>query len=484
MNLRPYQTTAINHTREAFKNSKRVVLCLPTGAGKSMIFSTIARITAENGKRVLILTHRLELKTQAEGYGNNGDAIQVVMVETFYNRVKREAVDTSSFDLVIIDEAHIGNFSKIIEALPESVYVIGATATPISKPKMRTWYHDIVCPIGISELIEQGYLARPQLYVSKAVSGADIEALPVKGGEFAQHGVDALFSKPAVLDGVVNDYMEREAFRRKTIIFCSSIATTELLVQALQDRLKQHEDGYCVTVFNLHSKRTAEARKNIVEMFTMMQAYCTLVNCGIATTGFDVPDIEIVIINRATLSLPLWLQMVGRGSRVTAKKQSFEYWDYGNNAARLGHWNQRINWKQVFFEPERLPKAKGMKSSKQCPECGAFLVPTAKACKYCDYEFPKREKNVLTGELVAVEYADVARLNGKMLFDLTIEELAQYIQYKGYKSFFFEVVLHFSKRNDELQAYWKAKGWNWGYIKMRKEWLGRIQGIANKKIEI
>ena len=78
----------------------------------------------------------------------------------------------------------------------------------------------------------------------------------------------------------------------------------------------------------------------------------------------------------------------------------------------------------------------------------------------------------------------MARLNGKMLFDLTIEELAQYIQYKGYKSFFFEVVLHFSKRNDELQAYWKAKGWNWGYIKMRKEWQGRIQGIANKKIAI
>lgn len=484
MTLRPYQTNAINQTREAFKKSKRVVLCLPTGAGKSMIFSTIARITAENGKRVLILTHRTELKTQAEGYGNKGEAITVVMIETFWNRVKRSDVNPADFDLVIIDEAHIGNFRKVVEALPDSVYLIGATATPLSKPKMKTLYQDIVCPIGISELIEQGYLARPKLYVSKAVSDADIQKLAVRGNDFAAESVEALFSKPAVLDGVVNDYMEREAFRKKTIIFCSSIATTEQLVQALQERLKSHEDGYCVTVFNLHSKRTPEARKNIVEMFTMMQAYCTLVNCGIATTGFDVPDIEIVIINRATMSLPLWLQMVGRGSRVTAKKTSFEYWDYGNNATRLGHWNQRINWKQIFFEPERVPKQQGMKATRQCPECGAFLAMTAKACKYCGYEFPKREKNVLTGELVAVEYADVERLNGKMLFDLTIEELAQYIQYKGYKAFFFEVVLHHSGRGQELEAYWKARGWKWGYIRMRKEWLGKIEKIANKKIEI
>ena len=161
MSLRPYQSKAINLTREAFKKSKRVVLCLPTGAGKSIIFSTIARITAENGKRVLILTHRTELKSQAEGYGNKGESITVVMIETFWNRVKKSHVNPADFDLVIIDEAHIGNFRKVVEVLPDSVYLIGATATPLSKPKMRTLYHDIVCPVGISELIEQGYLARP-----------------------------------------------------------------------------------------------------------------------------------------------------------------------------------------------------------------------------------------------------------------------------------------------------------------------------------
>jgi len=111
MQLRPYQLTAVDEIRGAFKEAKRVVLCLPTGAGKTVVFSEIVRRVLEKGRRVAIVTHRRELLSQA-GKLNRCD---ILMVETLNNQIKRGVVDLSSYDLLVIDEAHIGNFRKILE---------------------------------------------------------------------------------------------------------------------------------------------------------------------------------------------------------------------------------------------------------------------------------------------------------------------------------------------------------------------------------
>ena len=111
MQLRPYQKQAVEQIREAFTTTKRVVLCLPTGAGKTVVFSEIVRRTLERGKKVAIVTHRRELLSQA-GRLNN---CAIFMVETLNNQIKRGDVNLADYDLLVIDEAHIGNFGKVLD---------------------------------------------------------------------------------------------------------------------------------------------------------------------------------------------------------------------------------------------------------------------------------------------------------------------------------------------------------------------------------
>ena len=472
--LRPYQESAINNIALSFsKLNKRVVFCMPTGAGKSLVFSTIAEKTAAKGNSVLILTHRTELKTQAESYGSN---CKVEMVETLNNKLKANPDILNGLSLLIIDEAHIGNFKKILEVLPEPTYVIGATATPISKPPMNKYYSDIVEPVSISELIHLGYLATPKSY-QKKIQGVDFDALVVKRGEFTTKSVADQFNKPRNFGGVVSDYW---AFGvgKKAIVFCCSIEHSENVADEFQmSGVKE--------VYLVHSKQPKETRDTVISGF--LASYpAILVNCGIATTGFDCPDIDIVIVNRATLSLPLWMQMCGRGSRVIpGKKTEFEIWDYGDNIARLGHWEQRINWQQVFREPTRVRNTIGMQNLKECDGCGAFIPMSARLCSYCGNTFQIGVKDILDGDLELIEYSDVANLNGKMLFDLDLFELATYIKYKKLKKIYFEMVLFFGGRATELKAYWDDRKYKEGYRDRRLEFFGTIEkGIKNVRVKI
>ena len=145
MNLRPYQQNAISDLRESFKNGhRRIILALPTGAGKTVVFSEMVRMAANKGTRVLVLTDRIELFEQTfKAIQRHNIPIQIVnantasidtravvtvaMIETLHRRAYNVEPD-----LIIIDEAHKGNFTKLIDTHP-SARVIGATATPIGK---------------------------------------------------------------------------------------------------------------------------------------------------------------------------------------------------------------------------------------------------------------------------------------------------------------------------------------------------------------
>jgi len=464
MNPRPYQLDSIAQLREAFKTQRRVVLCLPTGAGKSLIFSKIAIATAESGKHVLILTHRTELKQQAETY-QQGATLQgrldVQMVETFWNLLKRsETSPLEGYNLLIIDEAHIGNFRKIIEAAPPSLFIIGATATPISKPKMSEYFGGIVSPVSISGLIAEGYLCRAKYYVSKLVD--DFTALEARGDDYTIHSQESVFNTSKVRGGIVRDFQEAGLALKKVIIFCSSIKASIELADELSIT---GASVYCV-----HSKMPNSEREAIFSAYKAAEVG-TLVNCGIATTGFDCPNIQVVILNRATMSLALYHQMVGRGSRPHFTKQGeFTVWDYGQNIARLGFWERPINWVQIFHEPERIRPAM-MSVTKQCDQCAAFIASSARNCKYCGFVFPVTITRVLDGKLEPMGHEDIKRLDGRGLYSLNTRELAELVAYKGYKKAFYESVLYHSGKRAELDAYWRAKGYQRGYIARRLDSL-------------
>ena len=190
--LRPYQLDSVAQVQKAFvSGSRRVILCLPTGAGKTVIFSDIAAKAAEKGKRVAILTHRKELLSQA----GKLNSCSVLMVETLNNQIKK-GLDLNQYDLLVIDEAHIGNFRKVLEGFEG--FVIGATATPLSNPPLKEQYNAIVCPVGIEQLIADRWLATPHTY---AMHPVDTSQLATARGEFTEASLDDAFNRPKVYEG-------------------------------------------------------------------------------------------------------------------------------------------------------------------------------------------------------------------------------------------------------------------------------------------
>ena len=450
--LRDYQVDSIGQVQAAFQSgSKRVILCLPTGAGKTVIFSDIAARATEKGKRVAIITHRRELLSQA-GRLNSCD---ILMVETLNNQIKK-GLDLNQYDLLVIDEAHIGNFRKVLEGF--NGFVIGATATPVSNPPLKEQYNSIVCPVGIEQLILDKWLATPHTY---AMHPVDTSKLETARGEFTEASLDDAFNRPKVYEGVVHEFCQRWR-DKKAIVFCVNISATVNTAQAFANELGAGR------VYAVHSKQPIKEREALIEAFTASKDG-VLINCGIATTGFDCPDIEVVVVNRATKSVALWLQMVGRASRTTPSKSAFTILDFGENVTRLGFWQEPRDWAQLFENPKK--KGEGVAPVKDCPACGFVAYASARICANCGAEFapnPKTEAEVLA-ELKLMQYKQLGRLEGRRIYDIAQNsaDLFELQRVKKYKQAFIERVLYFANYS-ELQRFWRSKGYTDGY-RWRKE---------------
>jgi superfamily II DNA or RNA helicase len=463
MQLRTYQLHAVDQIRAAFKDTKRVVLCLPTGAGKTVVFSEIVRRVLEKGNKVAIITHRRELLSQA-GKLNRCD---ILMVETLNNQIKRGVVNLADYDLLVIDEAHIGNFSKILEGF--GGFVIGATATPVSKPPMAQRYGKLIDSVSISDLIEEGYLCTPKTY---AMHPVDTSKLASRMGEFTAQSLNDAFNRPQVYDGVVHEFCRKWA-DKKAIVFCVNIEATK--ATWLQFMLKLGLER----VYQVHSEQPTELRAKIMADFIASKDGI-LVNCGIATTGFDCPDIEVVVVNRATQSVALWLQMVGRGSRPAQGKQEFTILDFGENVHRLGFWQEPRDWSKAFEGVEK--KGTGVAPVKDCPCCSAVLYASARFCEFCGEIFQTEAKQATEGVLQEMAYD---KLNGRYLYDIAKSpaDLWELKSRKGYKQAFIERVLYFANYR-ELQKFWRGKGYTEGYTNRRMREFAEGQPVKNYLIKL
>ena len=463
MQLRTYQLHAVDQIRAAFKDTKRVVLCLPTGAGKTVVFSEIVRRVLEKGNKVAIITHRRELLSQA-GKLNRCD---ILMVETLNNQIKRGVVNLADYDLLVIDEAHIGNFSKILEGF--GGFVIGATATPVSKPPMAQRYGKLIDSVSISDLIEEGYLCTPKTY---AMHPVDTSKLASRMGEFTAQSLNDAFNRPQVYDGVVHEFCRKWA-DKKAIVFCVNIEATK--ATWLQFMLKLGLER----VYQVHSEQPTELRAKIMADFIASKDGI-LVNCGIATTGFDCPDIEVVVVNRATQSVALWLQMVGRGSRPSAGKSEFTILDFGENVHRLGFWQEPRDWGKAFEGVEK--KGTGVAPVKDCPCCSAVLYASARFCEFCGEIFQTEAKQATEGVLQEMAYD---KLSGRYLYDIakTPADLWELKSRKGYKQAFIERVLYFANYR-ELQKFWRGKGYTEGYTNRRMREFAEGQPVKNYMIKL
>lgn len=403
MQLRPYQEQfAYEISKKLAGGFKRVVGQLATGGGKTISFAAITKRYVDKSKKsVLIAVHREELlrqtvKTLYNAYGivaevvskNMGKAdVYVSMVETLNNKLKKTPDFFNDVGLIIMDECHIGNHFKILDYFPES-FIIGFTATPISASKknpLNGRFEDIVCGIDIPELISSGNLIKN--VTRNPVSAVSRSSLSIKNGEFDDKIMAGEYSKAKNVENTLLAY-EEFAIGTKTIIFNCNIEHSKIV-----------NERFLAAGYNsrhLDSFSTPEYRKECLEWLHETPD-AILNNVAILTTGFDEPSIQTIIVNKDTLSIPLWLQMCGRGARPYPNKKHFNIIDLGSNAETMGDWCDKRDWKYIFHNPKK--SGDGVAPTKTCPECMGINHAAAKECTCldrhnnpCTYIFPEKIK--------------------------------------------------------------------------------------------
>lgn len=334
---------------------------LPTGGGKTVIFSEIARRYIEaTGKKVLILTHRIELCAQTsqmlDEFGVTNKIINsavkempvpnefmcfVAMVETLNNRLRDKILDLDNIGLMIVDEAHYNSFGKLFRFYEKGV-LLGVTATPLSSNiniRMRDTYDELIIGESITSLVEMGFLARATTWHYHV----GLTSLKVgMNGDYTVSSSERLYNNHAMQDKLLSAYREK-SLGKKTLIFNNGIATSQYVYATFQDA------GFDIK--HLDHTHSARERKEILQWFRE-KPDAILTSVSILTTGFDEPTVESIILNRATKSLTLYFQMIGRGSRVLPGKKEFMVIDLGNNLNRFGLWDAPVDWDSIFKTPE------------------------------------------------------------------------------------------------------------------------------------
>lgn len=359
-----YQHGAIDEIFTRLKDhpsSYNLLYQLPTGGGKTVIFSEITRrFIQATGKKVLILTHRLELCGQTsqmlEEFGVINKVINssvkelpvpneymcfVAMVETLNNRLRDKILNLDSVGLLIVDEAHYNSFGKLFKFYEKGV-VLGVTATPLSSNiniRMKDNYDELIVGESISSLIEMGFLARAVTWHYHV----GLTSLKVgRNGDYTVSSSEKLYNNHAMQDKLLSAYKEK-CIGKKTLIFNNGIATSQYVYATFQ------EAGYDIK--HLDHTHSGRERKEILQWFKN-KPDAILTSVSILTTGFDEPTVESIILNRATKSLTLYFQMIGRGSRILPNKKEFIVIDLGNNLNRFGLWDSDVDWKSIFITPE------------------------------------------------------------------------------------------------------------------------------------
>ena len=361
--LYPFQDQAVtnifNQLIELPLNAN-LLFQLPTGGGKTIIFSEIAKRFIEKfNRKVLILTHRIELGKQTSnvlteaGITNkiiNSEVKQlpqqshyqsfIALVETLNNRLQDNDQFIEDIGLVIVDEAHNNSFRKIFHYFKD-VNILGVTATPLSSNKklpLYQTYQSLIVGESISNLITQGYLCDGKTFSYDV----NLSSLRVgNNGEFTVGSHEQLYSQ-AIMQSKLIDAYEELGKGKKTLIFNAGILTSRSVYEAFKTK------GYPVR--HLDSTFSDKERVETLEWFRKTKDGI-LTSVSILTTGFDEPEVEVIFLNRATKSLTLYHQMIGRGSRVLPNKKTFNIVDLGNNSRRFNLWQYPIDWNHVFTSP-------------------------------------------------------------------------------------------------------------------------------------
>lgn len=342
MNLRPYQANLNSAIYERWNaGDRRVLAQLPTGGGKTHVFSHVAHDFSQQGARTLVLAHREELVTQAAAklQQATGEAVgiikagypfepekqlQVASVRSLINRLDQ----TGPFDLVVTDEAHhatAASYQNILSHYNQALQ-LGVTATPCRSDGsgFADVFDALVTGPTTGKLIKLGHLSPFRLI-------ADTNQMSTKGvrshaGDYSNKQLAAANDCIQLAGSLVGSYLD-QAMGKRAIVFAINVEHSKAIAAAY--------NAAGIPAAHLDGDSTSDERQAALSAFAAGD-YKVLSNVALFTEGFDLPAIEVVQIARPTKSLSLWLQMLGRGLRTAPGKREALFIDHTSNWARLG----------------------------------------------------------------------------------------------------------------------------------------------------
>ena len=333
--LRPYQAEAKRAILSAWdEGQQKTLLVLPTGCGKTVVFSSVTETQVDKGHRVLIMAHRGELLEQAADKLRQASGIQSVLekaessclgspipvtvgsVQSLAQPARLARFPWNYYQDIIVDEAHhclSESYRRVLDHFPEA-NVLGVTATPDrgDKRDLGEYFDSLAYEYSMTSAIKEGYLCpiRAQMIPLKL----DISSVGISNGDFAVNEIGHAL-EPYLMQ--IAKEMAEYCQGRKTVAFLPLISTSQKFCAMLNAQgLKAAEiNGY------------SEDRAEILADFETGK-YDVLCNSMLLTEGWDCPSVDCIVVLRPTKIRSLYQQMVGRGMRLSPGKDHLLLLDF------------------------------------------------------------------------------------------------------------------------------------------------------------
>ena len=409
LTLRPYQEAAIAAIYKYYEeNSGNCCVVIPTAGGEALGMASFIEgvLKAWPDQRILIVTHVRELIAQnhaemiglwpeapagiySAGLGKREAQARVLFAGI--QSIHRRAHEIGHTDLVLIDEAHLipGNSSTMyrrfldaLQAINPALKVIGLTATPFRTGSgmlhegKDALFTDIAYEAPVRDLIDAGYLS--PLVSKQPNTRLDVSKVGTRAGDFIARDLAAAVDQDATTRAAVTEIITHGKDRKSWLAFCSGVDHARHVAEEFA-----RQGITCRTIFGDTPK---EERDAIIAAFKRGEIRA-LASMGVLTTGFNAPAVDLIALLRPTKSAGLYVQMVGRGTRLAPDKENCLVLDFADNVRRHGPID--------LVRPKRPGDGGGGEApTKVCPECDSIMALSATECPDCGYVFPPREVKI------------------------------------------------------------------------------------------
>ncbi|MCK5563715.1 MAG: DEAD/DEAH box helicase [Planctomycetes bacterium] len=430
----------IQGARQALRTENSILLQAPTGAGKTVLASTMLGRASKKGLRAFFICHRAELIDQTArtfdevgipyGFIASGmrpdpfQPVQICSIQTLvkrYQRVQRP-------DLCVWDECHhLGarSWARAHDYYSDAKHV-GLTATPerLDGKGLKAQFSEMVKGPSVAWLIEHGYLADYKVY---APSRPDLSGVHTKMGDYARNELATTMDDKTITGDAMAHY-QRLTPGKRAIVFCVSIKHSQHVAEQFK--------AAGIEATHIDGKMGKVERKAAISDFRSGRTK-VLCNVEIVGEGFDLPAIEAAILLRPTQSTALYLQQVGRTLRVKPDGAKAVILDHAGNVMRHGLPDEERDW--TLEGHKRKGRRKEQEQSvfiTQCPKC-YFVFKPAPVCPECGHRHIPvgRMPDTKDGELVEVDKDALKRRRRRERSNATTyEDLVALGQERDYKA--------------------------------------------------